>query len=282
MEKKSLIIGAMTNYDFDKVAPWIKSVNECGFEGDKTMIVFNASFDTVQKISDSGFSVVVFDQDDESQMFRHETPAPIHIERFFHIYNYLKDTWQDYDYVVTTDVKDVIFQKNPIDWLKENLGDKKLVAGSEALKYKDESWGDENLMQTYGPYVYEIFKENEIYNVGTLGGTAEYMKDLAFNIFFNSVSRPIRIVDQAVFNVLIQTQPFKDVIKFAKQSDGWACQAGTVADPSKMDTFRPNLLEAEPQWFAGKVLTSTFKEFTIVHQYDRVPEWKEVIEAKYK
>jgi hypothetical protein len=282
MEKKSLIIGAMTNYSFDKVAPWINSVNQCGFEGDKIMIVFNGSYETVQKISDSGFNVIVFEDDEQNQMFNHETPVPIHVERFFHIYNLLKDTWQDYDYVVTTDVKDVVFQKNPIEWLKENLGDKKLVAGSEAIRYKDEAWGDENLMQTYGPYIYSIFKENEIYNVGTLGGTAEYMKDLAFNIFFNSVSRPIKIVDQAVFNVLIQTQPFKDSIYFAKQSDGWACQAGTVADPSKMDVFRPNLLEAEPIWNDGKVLTSTFKEFTIVHQYDRVPDWKDVIESKYK
>jgi hypothetical protein len=30
-----------------------------------------------------------------------------------------------------------------------------------------------------------------------------------------------------------------------------------------------------------KVVTSTGIEYTIVHQYDRVPEWKKVIEAKY-
>jgi hypothetical protein len=31
----------------------------------------------------------------------------------------------------------------------------------------------------------------------------------------------------------------------------------------------------------GEVATSTGKVFTIVHQYDRVPEWKKVIEEKY-
>jgi hypothetical protein len=35
MEKKSLIIGAMTNYDFEKVRPWVKSIEKCGFTGDK-------------------------------------------------------------------------------------------------------------------------------------------------------------------------------------------------------------------------------------------------------
>jgi hypothetical protein len=63
--------------------------------------------------------------------------------------------------------------------------------------------------------------------------------------------------------------------------DGWAAQLGTTADPSKIEQFRPFLLEAEPKMVEGKVTTSTGKEFTIVHQYDRVPEWRKVIEAKY-
>jgi hypothetical protein len=31
----------------------------------------------------------------------------------------------------------------------------------------------------------------------------------------------------------------------------------------------------------GEVATSSGNVFTIVHQYDRVPEWKKVIEEKY-
>jgi hypothetical protein len=92
------------------------------------------------------------------------------------------------------------------------------------------------LMQTYGPYVYELFKNNTIYNVGTFGGSSEYVKDMVFNIFTNAINRPIPICDQAVFNVLIGTQPFKGV---TYTSSNWHCEAGTVADPSKIDSFRP-------------------------------------------
>jgi hypothetical protein len=49
-----------------------------------------------------------------------------------------------------------------------------------------------------------------------------------------------------------------------------------------MDTFRPNLLEDEPMFVDGTVLTSTGKPFCIVHQYDRVPEWKQYVMEKYK
>jgi hypothetical protein len=208
--------------------------------------------------------------------------APIHVARFLSIYDFLKNTWQNYSHVVTTDVKDVYFQTNPIVWLESNLKNKKLVAGSEGMRYKDEPWGNENLMQAYGPYVHEQFKNNEIYNVGTIGGVSEYVKDMVFNILFNAINRPIPICDQAVYNVLIQTQPFKGVTYFAKQMDGWACQAGTTVDPSKIESFRPHLLEPEPKFEDGIVKTSLGRPFAIVHQYDRVPQWKEHIKQKYQ
>ena len=85
--------------------------------------------------------------------------------RFLSIYDFLKNTWQNYNHIVTTDVKDVYFQTNPFEALKGH----KLVVATEGLKYKDEPWGRDNLLQSYGPYVYEHFKENEIYN--------QYVKD---------------------------------------------------------------------------------------------------------
>jgi hypothetical protein len=212
----------------------------------------------------------------------HDIKAPVHVARFLSIYDFLKNTWQNYNHVVTTDVKDVYFQDNPIVWLELNLKNKKLVAGSEGIRYKDEPWGNENLMQAYGPYVHEQFKYNEIYNVGTIGGVSEYVKDMMFNILFNAINRPIPICDQAVYNVLIQTQPFKDITYFAKQLNGWACQAGTTVDPSKIESFRPHLLEPEPKFEDGIVKTSLGRRFAIVHQYDRVPAWKEHIKQKYQ
>ena len=275
MGKRSLIIGAATVYNYNQLKPWIESINECGFDGDKILVLGEASNETRQKIIEQGFTIV--------DMLK--TNAPIHVARFLTLYDYLKNHWQEYEYVITTDVKDVYFQTNPVDWLKKNVVNtfrgKTLVAGSESIRYKDESWGDQNLMETYGPYVYELFKDNIIYNVGTLGGTAEHVKDLVFNIYTNAINRPIAIVDQAVFNVLIQTQPYKDSIVFADQKDGWACQAGTTVDPSKIERFRPFLTEAEPIFEDGIVKTSLGEPFCIVHQYDRVPEWKKFVEKKY-
>jgi hypothetical protein len=62
---------------------------------------------------------------------------------------------------------------------------------------------------------------------------------------------------------------------------GWAAQLGTTVDPRKIEQFKPLLLEPSPVMINGKVTTSKGNVFTIVHQYDRIPEWKELIEGTY-
>jgi hypothetical protein len=156
-----------------------------------------------------------------------------------------------------------------------------MVASSECLNYCNEPWNNKNLYETYGPYIYSQFKDSIVYNVGTLAGKTEYMRDLTLNIFLSATNRPVPVVDQSVFNMLINLHPYKDIFRFASQSDAWACQAGTTADPSKLALFKPFLLEDEPVFKDGKVYTSAGEEFVIVHQYNRVPEWKPIVEKLY-
>jgi hypothetical protein len=80
--------------------------------------------------------------------------------------------------VITTDVRDVVFQNDPSIWLEKNLNNKHLIFGSECIAYEDEPWGTENLYHTFGPFVHSRFKKNTVYNVGVLAGEGEYMRDL--------------------------------------------------------------------------------------------------------
>jgi hypothetical protein len=274
------VIGCSTNYDWAKLKYWINSINESGFTGDKVMILMNCDKETVSKVSDAGFDIIGFGQDDKGNLV-YNSNMMVHVERFYHIYQHLKN--KDYRYVITTDVKDVIFQKNPSEWLEMHLpeGHDDLVFSSESIKYKDEPWGDQNLRETFGTQIYEDFKDNTIYNVGVLAGRGYAMKDLMMNIFASCLGRPIKICDQSTFNFLISQHPYLKTSKYAQSEDGWACQLGTTADPSKIEQFKPFLLEPLPKMEGDKVVTSTGIEYTIVHQYDRVPEWRKVIEEKY-
>ena len=276
---KDLIVGCATNYDWSKLKYWVNSINRSGFEGDKVLILMNCDKDTVQKVTDAGFSIIAFNEDGQGNL-TYQSQLMVHVERFIHIYKLLKDNL--YRYVITTDVRDVVFQKNPSVWLENNLtANEYYVFSSESMKYKDEPWGRENLTQCYGQGIYEDFKNNTIFNVGVLAGRGYAMRDLVLQLFLNCINRPISIVDQAVFNVMVSRHPYLDSSMYTVSEDGWACQLGTTADPSKIDSFRPFLLEPSPKMEGDKVLTSTGKEYIIVHQYDRVPEWRKVIEEKY-
>jgi hypothetical protein len=277
---KDLIVGCATNYDWSKLKYWINSINESGFTGDKFLVLMNCDKETVQKVTDADFNIVAFNQDTNGNL-TYESKMMVHVERFYHIYNILKDN--EYRYVITTDVKDVIFQKNPSEWLEINLpeGHEDLVFSSESMKYKDEPWGNQNLLETFGSQIYEDFKKNTIFNVGVLAGRGYAMRDLMMNIFASCIHRPIKICDQSTFNFLISQHPYLKTSMYTKSEDGWACQLGTTADPSKIEQFQPFLLEPSPKLDGDKVVTSEGIEYTIVHQYDRVPEWKKVIEEKY-
>ena len=267
MASKNLIIGGYTNYGINQLKPWVISAKEvAGLDNDVVLVAGNTTQETIDWLKGKYVTVVPMLQ---------VPNVPVHVLRFLSIYDFLKNNGHKYEYVITTDVKDVYFQTDPFKFLVDH----ELVVASEGLKYKDEPWGNENLYQAYGPYVYEHFKDNEIFNVGTFGGKSEYVKDMVFHIFTNGINRPIPICDQAVFNVLLNTQPFKDITTRTIQ---WAAELGTIMDPSKIEHFRPNLLCDEPIWEDGKLKYSDGLVFPIVHQYDRVPELKKFVQQKYE
>lgn len=278
MRVRDLIIGCSTNYDWSKLKYWVNSINKSGFEGDKVLILMNCDKDTVIKLTEEKFIIIGFKKDDNDNLV-YQSSLPVHTERFLHIYNFLKD--RDYRYVITTDVKDVVFQKNPIEYLEKECVNKNLIFSSESIRYKDEPWGDNNLKETFGPYVYEQFKNEEIFNVGVLAGHGYAIRDLALNIFLSCLNRPIPICDQSTFNVMISRNPYTTLCKYTRSEEGWAAQLGTTGDPSKAAQFDPLLLEAKPKLKDGVVTTSTGKEYYIVHQYDRVPNMRKVIEERF-
>lgn len=268
---KNLIIGGFTNYGINELKPWVLSAKEVSSDNTDVVLVYGkTSQETLDWLKSQKVICVPMI----------EVPSvPIHVLRFLSIYEFLHQN-NSYQYVVTTDVKDVYFQSDPfprVQYAKESMGCNLTVA-SEGLKYKDEPWSNQNLYQAYGSYVYDKFKDKEIFNVGTFGGISEYVKDMVFHIFINGINRQISIVDQAVFNVTIYTQPFMDT---CYATYNWAAELGTTMDPSKIEKFRSNLLCSEPVFELGK-LKYNEQIFPIVHQYDRVPMLKKFVQEKYE
>lgn len=272
---KDLIIGAYSNYKFNLLKPWVNSIKETGFDGDIVLIAIDPNIDTVSELEQAGVKVIKA-KNEQNQM--------IHMLRFLYIYNYLKLYGSNYRYVITTDVRDVIFQKNPSDYLQTMMGSRTvgIVAQSEAIKIKDEPWNRDNIIKNFGQYFYVDVCENEVYNVGILAGTSEHIKDLCFHLYQMSSNRPDWVADQAAYNMLLSYKPWDYHTLKLKLKDAWAINAHVTNKPDQMQEFGPYLLEGRPHMKDGIVHNAEGKPFVIVHQYDRVPEWMEYYMEKFQ
>jgi hypothetical protein len=285
---KDIVVGSITNYDYDRIKYWVNSLNRSGFDGLKVMLCYNIDFEVAQKLSEQGFTVFAFGRDEQKQQLVYNKPNfNICLERFGHIPVFLNklSNKEQYRYIIATDVKDVVFQSNPSEWLEKNLK-KEINLSCESLKYKDEPWGKQNMYLSFGPLIQETMLDKPIYNAGVLAGNFQTMLDLFTNIYLSCGGSPAHVPggggpDQAALNVLVNLKPYKDICQYNMSESGWAAQLNTSANPKKMEVYGPNLLEKSPIIVGDTVCTSEGMPHVIVHQYDRIPEWKKVIESKY-
>ena len=114
---KDIVIGFITGYSFDKITPWVNSLDRSGFEGTKAMICYDISYDVADELTKRGYTIFAFKKNEEKRRFEYKKDFSIMVERFLHLWYLLKQFKGQYRYIITTDVKDVVFQSNPSTWL---------------------------------------------------------------------------------------------------------------------------------------------------------------------
>lgn len=303
MANKDLIIGGASNYNWDALKYWINSIKLSGFNGDIVLVATNITKETIEKLVSKGIILELYGkiQDNGDVTSNSNGKIPASVERFFYIWNFLRNNGSKYRYVVSTDTRDVIFQADPSVWLEKNLieSGKGLVAPFEGLRYQDEPWNNNNLYQGYGPYVHDFYKSMDIYNVGVLAGTPTDMRDIFFMIFQMSMNCSIPGIDQAAFNIVINQEPYKQTTLLTSHKDAWVAQLGTTIEainsgsgdlgymiknnPSMMVHYSLNYRDNQPLITEDGFMTNDRGEkFIIVHQYDRTHAWKDKIVKRYE
>lgn len=272
MRNRDLVIGAATNCSMQEIQIWCNSIDQSNFTGAKALVVYDVGDDVRACLQQKGYTTL-----EGNKLHKR-----IVVQRFKDIPELVSQKLgNDFRYIIATDVFDVVFQSNPSKWLETNLWDKKINVGSECIAYKDEDWGRDNLRASFGADVYDNHKDNIIYNAGTIAGEFDTMLTLFQDIYEMSIQAGTPNADQAALNVLIHTDKYKSVTNFATMQSGWCCQAGTVAHPNIVAKYANSLTEPLPVFIDGVCYTSEGVEFALVHQYNRVPEWREAY-GKYK
>lgn len=273
---QDILIGAIQNYKPEQIRNWVESLNQVGFNGKKVVISYGVPEDTITYLFNNNFEII------ESQLLSGEF---IHNRRFLDIWTYLTQSKEIYRYVITTDIRDVIFQYDPSIWLMDNIyhSGYKIIAPSENINIENEEWNNKNVYLNY-PHIHPETKYCDAYNVGTIAGEFREFRDFCLLLyhFITTKQSGENYADQAAFNCLVNMNLFDKIIKRINQNDAWCCQLGTTLSPESFDKYKDYWLEEIPSYdVSGRVYTNTGEPFCLVHQYDRVPILKDLIHEKY-
>jgi hypothetical protein len=281
---KSVLLGAADGYDWNDVRPWVLSARQSGFEGDIYLILYRVKGnrdELLRHLEAHNVNVYEVHHDPYMRPIVHEqkgSPTQSHNLRFYHAWELLSRLEEKYKFVIMTDVRDVIFQRDPNPFLFKYPGI--LIAPSEGIKYADEDWNKQNLINGFGPIFWDLRgKEWLACNVGTIAGLYSQMVKL-FHLIFTMTEGRYYPSDQSSFNVLLNTLWWGDCVVTHKSY--WAAQLGTTQDPTKAYLW-DRLCEPRPEIRNdGFVYNPDGIKFTIVHQWDRVPQLKPIILERYK
>ena len=262
-----IILGCITKYKPIDIQPYVESIEDSGYQGRKVMMVYDVPNDTIDYLKAKGWD-----------LYGGKLNQHIILQRFIDCYKLL-ETMKG-EIVIWTDVKDVIFQKDPSTWIEKNKK-KPIMSFSECITFKDDECAVTNAGTSF-PMEWEWLQNKTSYCAGTIVADSEYLKDLFIDIYRWSLttSNQEQLSDQAAYNVLINLSQFKDIVQKVEQEEGFVTQLGTVW--VKKDHFGDKLLEPTPNLeIDGKLTNQRGESFVIVHQYDRDPKLKEQIIQKY-
>lgn len=300
MGSNDLVIGVFTsNYTWEDIEPWVVSLDRSGYKGNKSVLIVGQwSYESVnqdisKKLHKYGFTIGLSPLSSSKSSFM--------VERFFHVWNYLRNLDGPVGNVIVTDVKDVIFQYDPSTFF-DPIGTGIVVSG-EGLKYRDEPWSRENLANSFGNLTKPHFYDNEIICAGVIGGEFNLMKDLMLQIYAICQLSPYKNStvpggggpDQAALNVLLNQLVWFNNTLFTNADDNFCLHAGTTQAAmyagsgqighdfvnGRFDPSSVTWMAKEPLFENGELKTSEGVPYKIVHQYNRIPEWNSIAE-KYR
>lgn len=193
-------------------------------------------------------------------------------DRHLHFWNYLNEHGSNYNRVIVTDSRDVVFQSNPFDWKNEKNHFVTFMA--EGFKRSESGFACIEHFEFQRDVPQPHLKENSdrwVCNAGVIFGTSRAIQDFEFLMFSVTMKTIGRCTDQAALNYLLhflERDPAYQ-ISFPQAENlcltGEGIKQGSVCPVVKDDTVcAPNGLP-----------------YHIIHQWDRIDGLKEDILSKY-
>ena len=261
-ERKNLIIGAISNYNWDKVKIFFKSYQNVGFKNcECVMFVINVPEKTIDKMKSCGVIVYQIPEQYKEELI---------INYRWKLYeDYLSKNQDRYNLVFTADIRDVFFQRDLFqlyDFKKPYLG---IAIEDGTLR---ETINRDWLIKAYGEELYKSIMNERIFCVGSVWGTTDKFIIFA-KAMWNRLSSGANQewgIEQAVGNFIIyHDKMFDDCLIKSNNTDGYIMTVGLTNSKNILLNINFDILNGK-----GEVAA-------VVHQYDRHDALKKIVESKY-
>lgn len=291
------ILASAYGYSSEQVKPWVNSLKQTNFKGKVFVLVFDPQDnDLLDYLKENGIFTFTAKLNGETNM------ATQRFIEYRHVLN--SEYADDVDYVISTDIRDIIFQKDPGVWLQNNIQDFDLVATSEGITYRHEDWNGDCLEHQLGKTMFLKLADKETICSGIIAGKKDMINKLFETVYDISffAKDPRAFVDQLFYAVAIY-EIFIEKTRIVPATEDWCANLGTIkAIPENMPhwstksrtefnsyertrsnkTYTEMLKCSIPQMKDDElVYADNGKPFVIVHQYDRFQPWKEILLKKY-
>jgi hypothetical protein len=265
LSRCDLILGIVEEYHWHQIARFLLTLRRTRFSGHLCLFAGpGISSATQHKLKKNGAEVIPYGRRfpfiaDPHPDAPKSLPEPTYIFNYRHFlyYDYLLKHGHRFRNVLLTDVKDVVFQKDPFDF---PIGDQLYVAmESTSIPIGDCVFTSGWIVAGYGEDVLDELKDKELSCAGTVLGTVEairrYLRSMLDQI--QQMRDAYDCADQAAHNLMLhrgELQPATRLYNFR----GPVATVGTEANMAANDR--------------GQLVNEDESVIAIVHQYDRHPE----------
>jgi hypothetical protein len=271
---KKALLGLSNNItnNINKIKVWSKSFKEYS-EGEVILLCANSNEHEINMCQELGIVTIPVTIEDTYY---------INHKRLGSTLEFLKTS--DIDLFLITDVFDVVFQSDPFDKMDLNYD---IFVGSEGLKLSQEPWNVDVINKVFPEYFGKCLDQDIICS-GVIGGKREPLIDLydkLFSMCENSLNGH-NIKDQAALIIMIFNNEIEK-LKIFEVTEGWTlhCALGGPTQFFESWGLKNNLIRRHggvAQLVDGEIFTHEGLKYNIVHQFNRINEWNEILTKKYE
>lgn len=252
---ETIVLGAINHHEWPVVAPWIRSLRGTGFDGRVILVAYeDISNDVITQMEKAGVDVR-----------RAKMEISVNRGRFKDFEALLREVPPD-AFVVTTDVRDVVFQTHPAEMLAllDPAAGKVLAVSSEGWNYRDSDWNLRTLKKVFPAHEANLTDE-EVYCSGVIIGTAGAMADLSARIWELSREAPSFNGDQVALNIILREAAFAARFRRLDVTEGSIFHARPTGLRRSLGDKAPG--QPVFSMSSGEAFKANGQKVNVLHQY---------------